>query len=186
LFHRYLDIQIVLTGGKDSDEYGISVTWPNHLARHTVHLEQEGAVHSEEEAFAWMYGLLEQVDEEYSLGNITAIADIFGGAVEEATKDEPVVETDLSCETCGAYLPHYKGNGLTAWYQKHYEYVNDDDHPVPEEPGVLGSYDEFAARCPHCEFSPGDPHSAIGHFQEHGYSQDEAYSIRDRIADYGV
>lgn len=186
LFHRYLDLQIALTERKDPVEYGISVTWPNHLPRHTVSLDRDIPVNSEREAFVWMYGLLEQVDAEYSPGSIMVIADIFGGTVEEATKDEPVVETDLSCETCGAYLPHYKGNGLSAWYKNHYEYVDDDDHPEPEDPSVLGSYDEFAGTCPHCEFTTSDPHSAIDHLQEHGYSRDEAYSIRGRIADYGI
>lgn len=157
------------------------VTWPNHIPLQQERLVPDHGIQAEDEAKAWLYDLLRTVDQRYRPGELTSLGAAFGGAVETSTPAAPVVKDDLTCTTCGAYLPHYRGDSISSWYRYHYEYMDDDAHPAPEETDGMRVSDEFNGRCPHCGASPISEHGLIDHLVEHGYSRSDAFDIMNRV-----
>lgn len=158
-----------------------NVTWPNHLPRHSERVVPEPAIVDEDEAKAWAFHLLRSVDEDYDVDDITSVGRAFGSNVEASTRESPVVDDDLNCAICGAYLPHYCGDSPRAWYRFHREYVDDGSHPKPKHENKGNASGDFDGGCPHCERASGDPNSMIDHLEEHEYSRSDAFSISRRI-----
>lgn len=161
--------------------YSVQVKWPNHIAYHHGWIAPEAPVRGKEEGEAWYANLLVTVDEKYDPEDLTSIGMAFGGDVAAATRESPIVDQGLYCVICDAYLPHYYGSEPSTWYEYHYDYIEDDKHPMPGGDDGPAVYGEFYAGCPHCDQSTNNPHGFIDHLEEHGYPRREAHNIMQRL-----
>ena len=167
-------------GGKS--QYKITVQWPNHIGYSREQIHPDDPISDIEEARTWLSGLLTQLDQEYDPTDITSIGKVFGGAVESTTRESPVVDSELNCSVCGAYLPHYHGSIEKQWYEHHHDMVDGSGHPSPDEYEIgLDRQMESINDCPHCDTTINGAHGFLDHLEEHGYDSSEAHSIFQRF-----